>query len=366
MKTFLLPDLGEGLREAEIVSWAVDVGADVKEGQLLLSVETDKAVVEVPAPRSGVVEALFAKSGDIVPVGAPLMAFIGPAEEPKTQGIVGEIKETRAPRATATFIPAAPGVRASPAVRALARRLGVDLARVTPSGPDNTITMADVERPSAVEETWPGSEPLRGVRRAMAQRMAESHRQVVPATVIEDADVQVWFGLDDPTIRLVRAIAAACAAEPALNAWFDGARERRVLHPHIDLGIAVDTPDGLFVPVLRNIAARGADDLRRGIDAMRADIQRRVIPPSELRGATLTLSNFGSIAGRYAAPVVVPPQVAIVSAGRIRRQAVVDGASVVIHPILPISITFDHRAVSGGEAARFLAALIADLQRAPG
>jgi len=360
MKSFLLPDLGEGLREAEIVSWAVKPGDVVSEGAPLLSVETDKAVVEIPAPRSGTVETLFAKPGDIVPVGAPLMAFEGPAEETKSQGVVGEIRESRVDMPMLRR--AEPGLRAAPAVRALARRLGIDLKSVSPSGPDGAILSADVER-AAKREPLPNAEPVRGVRRAMAQRMAESHRAVVPATVIEDADIEAWFGKGDPTVRLVRAVAAGCTAEPSLNAWFDAQNESRVLHEHIDLGIAVDTPDGLFVPVLRNVTKRDDVDLRRGIDAMRADILKRSIPPAELRGATITLSNFGSIAGRYAAPVIVPPQTAIVSAGRIRRQVVPAGNVPAIHAVIPISITFDHRAVTGGEAARFLAAVIADLQR---
>jgi 2-oxoisovalerate dehydrogenase E2 component (dihydrolipoyl transacylase) len=372
MKTFLLPDLGEGLREAEIVSWQVAAGDQIAEGAPLLSVETDKAVVEIPAPRAGKIEKLFAKPGDIVPVGAPLMAFEGPAEESRSQGIVGEIRETRGE--VPAVRRAEPGLRATPAVRALARRLGVDLAGVSPSGPQGTILSADVER-AAQREPLPGlrraeaasaaqagSELVRGVRRAMAQRMAESHRAVAPATVIEDADIERWHGKGDPTLRLVRAVAAGCAAEPSLNVWFDAQSESRVLHQHIDLGIAVDTPDGLFVPVLRNITGRDDADLRRGIDAMRADILKRSIPPAELHGATITLSNFGSIAGRYAAPIVVPPQVAIVSAGRIRRQVVAAGEAPAIHAVMPISITFDHRAVSGGEAARFLAAVIAALE----
>jgi pyruvate dehydrogenase E2 component (dihydrolipoamide acetyltransferase) len=366
MKTFPLPDLGEGLREAEIVSWSVAAGDTVAEGAPLLSVETDKAVVEIPAPRSGKIEKLFAKPGDIVPVGAPLLSFEGPAEETTSQGIVGEIKESRGavappPRA------AQPGLRATPAVRALARRLGIDLKLVSGSGPEGSILSADVEH-AAKREPLPNSEPVRGVRRAMAHRMADSHRVVAPASVIEDADIERWFGQTtqergDPTLRLVRAVAAGCAAEPALNVWFDGESESRVLHETIDLGIAVDTPDGLFVPVLRDVAGRSDADLRRGLDAMRAAILARSIPPHELRGATITLSNFGSIAGRYAAPVVVPPQVAIVSAGRIRRQPVAVGDAVAIHAMMPISITFDHRVVSGGEAARFLAAVIADLER---
>jgi pyruvate dehydrogenase E2 component (dihydrolipoamide acetyltransferase) len=185
---------------------------------------------------------------------------------------------------------------------------------------------------------------------------------VVPATVSDDAAVDAWRDGDD-TIRLVRAIVAGCAAEPALNVWYDSQNQGRRLHAKIDLGIAVDTGDGLFVPVLRDVANRDPADLRLGLDRMKADILARTIPPEELRGATITLSNFGSLSGRYAAPVVVPPQVAILSTGRaVPRVVAVDGRAAV-HKIMPLSLTFDHRVVTGGEAARFLAGVIADLER---
>ena len=161
---------------------------------------------------------------------------------------------------------------------------------------------------------------------------------------------------------MVRAIVAGCAAEPALNAWFNSQSQGRRLHDKIDLGIAVDTPDGLFVPVLRDVARRDPADLRRGLDRMKADIRARTIPPEELKGATITLSNFGTVAGRYAAPVVVPPQVAILSTGRIEPRPVAEGGRVEVHRLIPLSLTIDHRVVTGGEAARFLAAVIEDLE----
>lgn len=195
----------------------------------------------------------------------------------------------------------------------------------------------------------------------MAQRMAKAHAEVVPATVIDDADIEAWPAGEDVTLRLIRAVVAGCRAEPALNAWFDSAAGGRRLNETIDLGIAVDMPDGLFVPVLRDVGGREAADLRDGLDRMKRDIRNRSIPATELRGATITLSNFGTIAGRYAAPVVVPPQVAIVSAGRIASRVVAAEGQPAVRRILPISLTFDHRVVTGGEAARFLAAVLSDL-----
>ncbi|HZA65396.1 MAG TPA: dihydrolipoamide acetyltransferase family protein [Geminicoccaceae bacterium] len=365
MKTFDLPDLGEGLQEAEIVNWHVGPGDQVVADQPLVSVETDKAVVEVPSPRAGRIAELFGAAGDIVKVGAPLVAFDDGASA-DTGTVVGEIRasEERAEEATTAGRAGPAGsIKATPAVRALARRKGVDLALVSPSGPAGVITAADVERAATdLLEAGP-LEPLRGVRRAMATRMAHAHAEVVPATVSDDADVEAWRG-SDVTIRLVRAIVAGCAAEPALNVWFDSQNQGRRLHDKIDLGIAVDTGDGLFVPVLRDVANRDPADLRRGLDRMKADILARTIPPEELRGATITLSNFGSLSGRYAAPVVVPPQVAILSTGRaVPRIVAIDGRPAV-HRIMPLSLTFDHRVVTGGEAARFLMAVIADLERA--
>ncbi len=364
MTAFKLPDLGEGLEEAEIVAWHVNVGDHVVADQPLVSVETDKAVVEVPSPRAGRIAALHGAPGDIVKVGAPLVEY---GDEPEVDAgtVVGEIEsrdevidEARAAVERTVAVP----VKATPAVRALARRLHVDLAIVSPSGRDGVVTAADVERAAKVLAEVGPLEPMRGVRRAMAQRMTRSHLEVVPASVIDDADVDAWPEGTDVTIRLIRAVAAACRAEPSLNAWYDSAEMGRRLHGKIDLGIAVDTKDGLFVPVLRDVGNRDAADLRRGLEHMRADVEARTVPPEELRGATITLSNFGTLGGRYGVPVVVPPQVAILSAGRIEPRVVALDGTPAVHCLLPLSLTFDHRAVTGGEAARFLAAAIADLE----
>ncbi|MDH3688665.1 MAG: 2-oxo acid dehydrogenase subunit E2 [Gammaproteobacteria bacterium] len=371
MKTFLLPDLGEGLTEAEIVEWHVKVGDEIKTDAPLVSVETDKAIVEVPSPRSGRIAKLHAQVGDVVETGRPLMQFAdGVDERADTGTVVGEVKageekvEEKAV-STAKAGSATAGVKATPAVRALARRMNVDLSFVKPSGPDGLVTAADVERVAKRFAELGPPEPLRGARRAMAHHMTQAHSEVVPATVVADADIHQWMEDGaDITVRLVHAIVAGCTQEPALNTWFDGhALARRVLQK-IDVGIAVDTKDGLFVPVLRDVANRSNNDLREGLDRLRADVKARRVPPEELRGSTITLSNFGMIAGRYAAPVVVPPAVAILGAGQIRDEVVaVDGAPTV-HRILPLSLTFDHRAVTGGEAARFLAAVINSLESA--
>ena len=334
MSTFVLPDLGEGLQEAELVAWHVGEGDHVVVDQPLVSVETEKAVVEVPSPQDGKIARLCVQPGERVKVGGPLVEFEeGPRADTGT--IVGEL--AAAPPPVLPPAPQVPAVRAAPAVRALAQRLGVDLAEITASGPGGAVTSADVERAARAQTAAGPVEPLAGVRRAMAVNMARSHAEIVPATVSDEADIA---------------------------AWYDGRTMERRLLKQIDLGLAVDTEDGLFVPVLRNIGGRDAADLRRGIEAMKKDVRARKVPVAELRGQTITLSNFGMFAGRFAALVIVPPQVAILGAGRITERPVVADGNVAAHRILPLSLTFDHRAVTGGEAARFLKATIEDLEKA--
>ena len=440
-KQFLLPDLGEGLPDATIVEWYVKVGDTIRLDDNLVSMETAKAVVDVPSPVSGKVLKLAGNAGDIVVTGTMLAEFEVDASMPqRAEGqdtghhhggahtpeppspqpspasgrgsekgdgdagtVVGAMQVGDAVVAQAAI--AVGGVKAMPAVRAMARKLGVDIARVAPSGADGTVSMDDVKRaaadgsakPSAAAPTRSGAqvapapvaapasrstlsqsgkpmrtqppgvsasgqpEQLKGVRRNMARVMADAHAQVVPTTLVDDADLHAWSGRQDITARLVRAIVAACKAVPALNAWFDGANLTRTLHPHVDIGIAVDTDDGLFVPALRNADMLDANGVRAAIKRLRTQVEDRSIPSGELSGYTISLSNFGMFAGRYATPVVVPPCVAIIGAGKLSHDVVAVMGGIEVHRRMPISLTFDHRACTGGEAARFLAALLDDL-----
>jgi pyruvate dehydrogenase E2 component (dihydrolipoamide acetyltransferase) len=201
------------------------------------------------------------------------------------------------------------------------------------------------------------------MRAAMARNMALAHQEVAAVTVMDDADVEHWAKGTSALARLARAIVAACKAEPGLNAWYDARADARTVRDEVDLGIAVDLPDGLLVPVLRNAHKVGADALAAELEQLVAKARERSLSPETLRGATITLSNFGAIGGRYASPMVVPPQVAILGAGRILRSPVVTAeGDVAAHRVLPLSLTFDHRAATGGEAARFLMALKRDLE----
>jgi pyruvate dehydrogenase E2 component (dihydrolipoamide acetyltransferase) len=367
MSTFNLPDLGEGLQDAEIVNWHVGVGDHVVADQPLVSVETDKAVVEIPSPQAGRIARLFGEPGEIVKIGNALVEFeTGTQVDAGT--VVGTIAAEEKPKPAVakppTTAPAGTArAKATPAVRALAQRLGVDLSHVAASGPDGAVVAADVERAAAAIAAAGPLEPLRGVRRAMATNMERAHAEVVPATVTEEADINDWPAGSDVTLRLIRAIVAGCKAEPALNAWYLGRDKGRRLHAEVDIGIATDTEDGLFVPVLRDAGGRDTDDLRQGLERMKTDVRARSIPAEELRGQTITLSNFGMFGGRHAALVVLPPQVAILGAGRIAERAVAHEGRAEARRVLPLSLTFDHRAVMGGEASRFLAAVVADLER---
>jgi pyruvate dehydrogenase E2 component (dihydrolipoamide acetyltransferase) len=330
----------------------------------LLSVETDKAIVEVPSPQSGQVSALHGNPGDVVEVGALLVEFADGAA-PDRKAIVGDLERAGKDAATMSRDSArritAAGIRAAPATRKLAAELGIDLTSVTGSGPDGTILPADIR--AAGTSGMSGAERLRGVRRAMFQTMTRAGREIVAATVTDEADVEAWPDGTDVTIRLIRAIGAACKASPSLNAWLDAESESRTLHSRVDLAIAVETDDGLFAPVLRDASSRDESSLREALERLKRDVAARSIPRASMTGATITLSNFGMFRGRFADLVVVPPQVAILGAGRIQPRVIAVNGSPVVHRLLPLSLTFDHRVVSGVEATRFLSAAIEALEQ---
>jgi pyruvate dehydrogenase E2 component (dihydrolipoamide acetyltransferase) len=366
MKSFSLPDLGEGLHEVEIVNWHVSVGDNVVADQPLVSVETDKAVVEVPSPYSGRVAALHGKPGDIIPIGTKLAEFDdGAAQKQEDRGtVVGMMPEaeTRASDAEQRERVSGARVKAIPAVRALARKLGVDLIAVDPSGPDGMITADDVKRYAHAVAELP-AEPLHGVRRAMANKMMQAHAEIVPASIHDEADVESWIDKGDVTVRLIRAIVAGCQASPVLNAWYNSQDMTLRMVKNVDLGIAINTDDGLFVAVMRNVEVREDADLRDGLNLLKQDVEARAIPLEEMRGATITLSNYGVFGvGSRANLVVVPPQVAIVGAGTIRPRIVAHNGAPAVRRTLPLSLTFDHRVATGAEAARFLRAMIDSLE----
>jgi 2-oxoisovalerate dehydrogenase E2 component (dihydrolipoyl transacylase) len=481
MKVFKLPDLGEGLPDAEIVEWLVAEGDEVKLDQPLVSMETAKAVVEVPSPFTGRVVKFHGQAGDVIQTGAPLAEFTvdGDADDagqpspeptdsaepdpPSAANLKSEDIDLSALKAPSKTAPAQAeprpevqaddgqsdtepqagqepgqepeseradtgtvvgnvqssnevlqertstigGVKVTPAVRALARKLKVDIGQVSASGAGGVVTAADVrktaemglaplgQRPApssqqtaeqaepddraesarveapapAAEKLQPTSppsgewEPVRGTRRTMARVMSESHKSVVPTTLMDDADIHAWRPGEDITVRLLRALWAGARAEPGLNAWFRGEDNVRMIHKNMHVGMAVDTADGLFVAALRNVNKADKQQLRQEINRLRENVQNRSIPPEDLKDYTIVLSNFGKFAGRYATPVVTPPCVTIVAAGKLRHEVVPVLGGVEVHRMVPLSLTFDHRASTGGEAARFLKAMLDDLAK---
>lgn len=380
MKIFLLPDLGEGLPDAEIVQWHVAEGDSIKLDAPLVSMETAKAVVEVPSPYRGKVRKLFGQAGDVIETGKPLVEFEVEAEpevevEPEVedeaepiedQGTVVGTMETSNTEFSETLATVG-GVKVTPAVRALARKLKVNLTAVVPSGKDGVVSRADVENAASSEISTPASphggnwEPIRGTRRTMARVMSESHAQVVPTSIMDDADIHNWTHDQDMTVRLLRSMWAGAQAEPGLNAWYDAKQNTRLIHKGMDVGMAIDTPDGLFAAALRNVHAADADDLREYINRLRDNVENRSVPSADLKDYTIMLSNFGMFAGRYATPVLTPPCVAIIAAGKARDEVKPVERGFEAHRMIPLSLTFDHRACTGGEAARFLKAMIDDL-----
>ncbi len=336
--------------------------------------ETAKAVVDVPSPYAGKIIKLHGKANDIIQTDAPFITFeVEGATADKSKGsVVGSLEESSkkwdegdvivgaAKTKTAT-------VKAMPAARVLANEMKVNLNAITATGPQGLITPDDVKKYLANvgksgASTIVGGEALHGVRRVMANMMIQSHQEIVPVTIIEDADVTDLGNNVNLTVHLLRAMVAAVKIEPALNAWFDGQSLKCQHFKNVNIGLAVDTKEGLFVPVIKNAETYSDQQFRDAIDKYKTTVQDRSIAPADLQGATITLSNFGMIAGRYATPIIMLPMVAILGCGRSRDAVIVYKGQIAIRKIAPLSLTFDHRAVTGGEAARFLGAIVKYLQ----
>ncbi len=382
---FRLPDLGEGIAEAEIRGWLVEEGEQIEEHQPVVEVETDKAVVELPSPKAGTVVKHHHLEGAIIAVGDVLLTIALAAEaagRPPSYGIVGELPEAEdASLDVPTVTPSAPvpasEVRALPSVRALAKELQVELSLVSGSGPDNSITAEDVkaaasrEKTPAAEAQLPHGErvPQKGVRRVIARRLLQAQQLTAFVTNMEEFDVTRLWDLkrrEEPQLAerdlhltflpfFMKAVQHALLEYPRFNARLEEEKKELILQPDCHIGIAVDTEDGLMVPVLRNIAKKSILDLAEELQQLSERAQQRSIALEDLQGSTFTLTNFGSYGGHFATPIINYPNVAILGCGRIRAKPWVVEEEIVIRQILPLSLTFDHRVADGAEACRFLA-----------
>lgn len=387
LKEFRFPDVGEGIAEGEIVRWLVQEGDSIKEDQELVEVETDKAVITLNSPYTGKIEKLCGSEGEIIKVGSLLTTIQEQAEksseaepEKKDSGsVVGSLGEDEE-------IAIARPILATPAVRALAKEMKVDLARIRGTGPGGRITKEDLERDeiriaepqgAAADAFGPVEKvPLRGLRRTIAKRMAEASKHVAEVTIWEDADITALEQLRGEERKfaqtqgvkltylpyLIKASIAALKAHPYLNASLDEQSGEIVLKKYYNIGIAVDTPDGLIVFVIKEADKKNILDLAREGAVLAEKARQRKIDLPELRGSAFTITNYGVVGASYGTPIINHPEVAILGLGKIEDRAVVRNGQIVIRKIMPLSLAFDHRVIDGVEAGRFLGVVIEHLE----
>ncbi|MDP9144258.1 MAG: 2-oxo acid dehydrogenase subunit E2 [Actinomycetota bacterium] len=434
---FRLPDIGEGLTEAEIVRWLVPEGEHVEADQPVVEVETDKAVVEIPSPFAGIVLRHGGAEGETIAVGSVLVVIgdesdleIGSAPAPTEPAIREEVPretlplvpeqppiasaapivgslsedaETLSARDEGAVATAADNVKALPIVRKLARDLGVDLTSVQPSGPDGRVTREDVlaaaspsesdaepeeaaappppapaEAPSeALTNEAPTSpvaderRPMTRLRRTIAANMSKSWAEIPHVTTFDDVDatrlIEIRSALGarhDTKIPMealvIKAVVPALQAFPEFNATIDG--DDLVIHGSHHIGIAVDTPDGLLVAVIRDAGARGVLDVGAEIRRLGDGAKTRSLGPDELTGQTFTVSNIGAVGGGHGTPIVPYGTTAILSVGRAKEKVIVTDGELAIAPLLPLSLSYDHRVVDGAQGRRFMALVIENLE----
>jgi pyruvate dehydrogenase E2 component (dihydrolipoamide acetyltransferase) len=399
MPDFKLPDLGEGVSEAEIDRWLVKEGDEIAEDDLIVEVITDKATAEIPSPFAGKVERIHVKAGDVVPVGTVLITIgdgaATPADRPAATpteprvppgpppppGTGPELAVASAAGTAVESLEQERAVKAMPPVRKLARELGVDISQVHGSGPGGRIERADVEAYARGEKAEPATpvaaaapgrrEPLRGVRRVVAERMAEAHRIVPPVTHVEECDVTELDAArrlankrepDKPRLTflpfIVKAVVAGLKDYPVLNSSLDEEAGEIVYHDHYDIGIATDTPAGLVVPVVRDADKKSLHEIATGIDRLATKAKNSELSAEELRGSTFTVTSPGPYGGLLATPLVFYPQAAILGVHRATKRPVVRNDQIVARLMMNLSITFDHRILDGMTAARFVVDLV--------
>jgi pyruvate dehydrogenase E2 component (dihydrolipoamide acetyltransferase) len=417
-QSFKLPDLGEGIHEGEVLAVPVNVGQEVKEGDIILEVETDKAAVEIPSPYTGKVEEIFVKPGDVIKVGDVMMTFSG-GKESEDDKEKKQPKELALPAEAVTGAPQPPArttagpVPASPATRRLARELGVDLHEVTPTGPAGLVTTEDVRNfantEPVVQKTpaapaiaaaeghptvlstpelpdftkWGSVErvPFRSIRRATAKQMSLAWSQiphvnsqdVVDVTKLEafrqkhKAEIESIGGKLSLTVFALKAIATALKTYPNFNATLDTTNSEIIIKHYYNIGVAVNTDSGLIVPVVRDVDRKSIKELAVELSDLVQRTRARKTPVEEMRGGTFTISNAGAMGGGFFAPIINYPEVAILGVGQARMQPVVrekEKGNFVIVPrlMMPVVLCIDHRVLDGADAIRFLKVIVDTLE----
>jgi len=405
---FRFPDIGEGLTEGEIIRWLVKEGDEIKEGQPLVEVETDKALAEIPSPRTGVILKILAKEKEVVKVGQVIIIFGEKGEtlaalppRPKSVGVVGELEEApeEIPAVAAKAEPVKPVLvsehtMATPAVRALAKELGVDINKVRGAGPEGRVLERDVRqvaegKEKPVEEVKKPAKvkkydlygyveriPLRGVRRSIAKAMVRSKFTAPHVTTMDEADVTELWKIREKEKKtaekkgikltilpfIIKAAIAGLMEHPYLNSTLDDENEEIILKKYFNIGFATDTPEGLMVPVVKNAKEKSILQLAEELTQLAEKARNRTIDLADLKGGTFTITNYGTLGGIYGTPIINHPEVAILGVGKIKDMPVVRDGKIEIRKILHLALSFDHRVVDGGEAARFLNTIIARLE----
>ena len=404
-KIFRFPDVGEGITEGEIVRWLVKEGDEVKADQPVAEIETDKAIVEMPSPYSGTVLKLHFHEKDIVKVGQVLITIGAKGESPDLV-VADDTAVESAPVPQAGVKPASPGapvpgtaalavgspIQATPMIRKLAQDLGIDLATVAGTGPQGRITEDDVRDAKARAATGSTRSsqkapqaapkvkskydfygtleriPLRGIRRATAKKMHESVSTAAHVTHFDEADAAALAALKDKLAAeaarfgvkltylpfIVKALIAALKLHPTLNSTLDDEEQEIVVKKYYNIGIAVDVPDGLIVPVVKIAEQKTVFDIAGEIKTLAEAAKARTLDMGDLRGGTFSITNVGMIGGEWATPIINYPEVAILATMKIADRVRAVGGTVAIRKTLPLCLSFDHRVIDGAEAGRFM------------
>jgi pyruvate/2-oxoglutarate dehydrogenase complex dihydrolipoamide acyltransferase (E2) component len=369
---FKLPDLGEGLTEGEIARWLVAEGQELAEDDPLVEIATDKTTVEIPSPAAGTVTKILVPEGKVVPVGTVLVTIGGDGPGP---GEREEREERRAHPAETATAPAPEGasvyqtqarIQATPLVRRLAQELGVDLAQLRGSGPNGRIVEADVRGASETElvsdrhkPSEGRREPVRGARRQIVEHLTRAHAEIPAVTFVEEADfTDVDMELLLPLV--LQATAASLQEYPELNARLEG--DEIVYLDRCDIGVAVQTEQGLLVPVVRSCGTDSLQALAAEVSRLADAARGGTLKPEELRGGTFTVTSAGKLGGVLVTPLVNHPEVGILGLHRIGPRPVVRDGEIVVRQVGNVSVTFDHRVVDGARAAAFTLDVIARLE----
>ncbi len=387
------PDVGEGVTEGTLVKWLVKIGEEIKADQAVAEIETDKAIVEIPSPKAGKILKLFGKEGDVIKVGSILASLALPGEEVKIpEAKPPAIKPEVKPPEIKPEVKLPERVLATPSTRRLARELGVDISKVAGTGPGGRITDEDVKKfkeapkPEIKPEIMPEAAPeikaleeriaVKGIRKTIAERMVKSLFTAPHVVSMDEADVTELVRLREKEKKLaeekgikltylafiVKAVTVALKQHPYLNSSLDSEKNEIILKRYYNIGIAVDTPDGLMVPVIKNADQKSIMELAQETEKLAQEARSRKIKLADLKGNTFTITNIGSIGGIFSTPIINPPDVAILGVHRIRDMPVVIDGEIKIRKILPLVLSFDHRVLDGAQAARFMNTLIDHLK----